>query len=341
MDAEEQTPTEPATDLVLEGGGVKGIALAGAVLPFAEAGYRFPRIAGTSAGAMVAALLAAMQRRGEPLSSLAEIARSLDYSRFRDRGPVASRLGPLALFADGLSLLRSAGVFEGDYLRDWTAGVLADLGVRTFGDLRLDDPGDDGAVHHRYGLVITATDVSRQRFVRLPWDYTDYGLDPDEQPVADAVRASASIPFFFEPSTLRGRDGVSTLVDGGLLSNYPIGIFDRLDEHPPRWATVGIRLSSQAGDRPVPPEPVGDPITLALALLETTLDARQAALRSDPCNIRRSVFVDTSEVAAIDFDITPEQQELLLAAGRAASEKFLASWEYAQWLEDCRGVVSP
>jgi predicted patatin/cPLA2 family phospholipase len=37
-------------DLVLEGGGVKGIALLGAVLTFYDAGYRFKRIAGTSAG---------------------------------------------------------------------------------------------------------------------------------------------------------------------------------------------------------------------------------------------------------------------------------------------------
>ena len=40
-------------DLVLEGGGVKGIALVGATLPLVEAGYRFPRVAGSSAGAIV------------------------------------------------------------------------------------------------------------------------------------------------------------------------------------------------------------------------------------------------------------------------------------------------
>ena len=38
-------------DLVLEGGGVKGIGLAGAVLALDQAGYRFQRVAGTSAGA--------------------------------------------------------------------------------------------------------------------------------------------------------------------------------------------------------------------------------------------------------------------------------------------------
>ena len=61
-------------------------------------------------------------------------------------------------------------------------------------------------------------------------DYRRVGLDPDEQPVADAVRASMSIPFFFRPVSLRATSGLtSTLVDGGLLSNFPIDSLDRTD----------------------------------------------------------------------------------------------------------------
>ena len=55
---------EGSLDLVLEGGGVKGIGLVGAVLTLGDAGYRFPRVAGTSAGAITAALIAALQRAG-------------------------------------------------------------------------------------------------------------------------------------------------------------------------------------------------------------------------------------------------------------------------------------
>ena len=61
---------ENSLDLVLEGGGVKGIGLVGAVLTLADAGYRFPRVAGTSAGAITAALIAALQRSGQPLAQL-------------------------------------------------------------------------------------------------------------------------------------------------------------------------------------------------------------------------------------------------------------------------------
>ena len=336
--AADTTNAVTAADLVLEGGGVKGIGLVGAAMRLAEHGYEFPRVAGTSAGSIVGAVLAALQRRGEGFDQLAEITRTLDYNRFRDRGLAGRLLGPLGFLTDGFSLLLESGVFEGDYLHDWLSGVLADLGVRTFGDLRTDDPGDDGSLHARYSLVVTASDVSRQRFVRFPWDYPDYGLDPDEQPVVDAVRASASIPFFFEPVTLRGERGAATLVDGGLLSNYPITTFDRQDGRTPRWPTIGIRLSAQEENRP--PQQVQGPVALALAVVETAIVGSQSVQQLDPCNVGRSVFVDTSGVGAIDFGISDEEQDRLLATGRNATEEFLGKWDFHAWLRDCRGVGS-
>lgn len=332
-------------DLVLEGGGVKGIGLVGAVATLAEAGYRFPRVAGTSAGAVVAAYVAALQRAGEPLSRLEDIARSVDYGKLRDRGVLGRAAGPLARVVDGLSLAFDGGVFEGDYLRSWVAGTLGDLGVRTFGDLRIDDADLDAAPEQRYGLVVTASDVSRKRLVRWPWDYGLYGLDPDEQPVADAVRASASIPFFFEPVTLRARDAtghqqVSTLVDGGVLSNFPIEMFDRTDGRPPRWPTFGVRLSMRPDGR-VLTHPVRGTVSLALSLVETMLEACDAQHIDDPCVQARSVFVDASGISPVDFGITDEQQEQLLAAGREATVHFLQSFDFAAYLRDCHGVEGP
>ncbi len=57
-------------DLALEGGGVKGIGLAGAVLALDEAGYSFARVAGTSAGAIAASLVAAISKAGQPMPAL-------------------------------------------------------------------------------------------------------------------------------------------------------------------------------------------------------------------------------------------------------------------------------
>ena len=54
-----KTNSNLIADAVFEGGGVKGIALVGAVAVAEEKGYRWANLAGTSAGAIVASLLAA------------------------------------------------------------------------------------------------------------------------------------------------------------------------------------------------------------------------------------------------------------------------------------------
>jgi NTE family protein len=326
-----------AADLVLEGGGVKGVALVGAVAELAAAGYRFPRVAGTSAGALVGCVVAALQRAGEDLSRLETIARTLDYTKFADRGLPWKLLGPLAVASDGITIALDDGVYRGDYFRDWVSGVLSDLGVRTFGDLRTNDPRGESDVTYRYRLVVTVSDVSRKRLAQFPWDYVEYGLDPDEQSVADAVRASGSIPFFFDPVTLTGVHGTSTLVDGGLLSDYPIDIFDALGELPARRPTFGVRLDAlRIGRTEGPVQPVHGPVELAVALIETALEGGQAEHVLNPCNVARSINVDTGGISGTDLSLSAEQRDQLLTAGHVAARTFLASWDFDSWLVRCR-----
>jgi NTE family protein len=336
-----ETPSAagPVTDIVLEGGGVKGVALAGALQPFGDAGYSFARVGGTSAGAIVGAVLAALQQRGEPVSRLEDIARTLDFRKFPDRGFPGRYLGPLGFVADGFAVLLEDGAYEGDYLRRWLAGVLGDLGVKTFGDLRTDDPGGDGSIQHRYRLAVTATDLSRKRLIYLPWQYDEYDRDPDDQRVVDAVRASASIPYFFEPVPLSGPHGTSTLVDGAIVANYPISMFDREDGRPARWPTIGIRLGDPVPDTFDKVDEVTGPVALGAALVETAIEGCQAEHVTDPCNVARTVAVDTSSVSAIDFDIDDAHRRQLTENGRKAAAAFLEDWDYETWLTQCRPAV--
>lgn len=333
------TTRPPVADLVLEGGGVKGIALVGAVQPLAEAHYTFARVGGSSAGALVGAVVAAMQQRGEPLDRLVDIAKSLDYRKFRDRGFPGNLMGPLGFISDAVSVVLEDGAYQGNYLRNWLGGVLKEFGVETFGDLRVDDPGGDGGMHHRYRLVVTASDVSQHRLRYLPWDYEEFGLPPDEQKVVDAVRASASIPYFFEPVQLKHPHGTSTLVDGGLVSNFPIEMFDRQDGKTPRWPTIGVRLDALKLSHEPRAEAVHNPATMGIALIVTAIEACQASHVLTPCNLKRSIFVDTTAVNATDFDITEAQQQALMSAGRASAEEFLRTWSYDDWLRSCRGAT--
>jgi NTE family protein len=147
----------PKADLVLEGGGVKGIALVGAVAVLEEHGYEFNRIAGTSAGSIVGALLAA----GMPTADMVEVMRSIDYTRFQDKGR-EDRFPGGRLY----SLMTQQGIYEGTYATKWLAGLLEPLGVRTFKDLRHGDAALP--LEQRYKLVVTASDVSTGRLRRLP-----------------------------------------------------------------------------------------------------------------------------------------------------------------------------
>src|SRR3954452_18880938 len=90
--------TQLHADLVLEGGGVKGIALAGAVSMLEERGYRFRRVAGTSAGSLVGSLVAA-GIRGDRLR---EMLQSVSLREFRDPPPFA-RFGPMGAFVSVLA----------------------------------------------------------------------------------------------------------------------------------------------------------------------------------------------------------------------------------------------
>lgn len=318
-------------DLVLEGGGVKGIGLAGAVTVLAERGYRFRRVAGTSAGALVGALVAA----GVPAERLAAMVDEIDYAAFQDPG----WLDRVPVVGKALSVLFENGVYEGDAVRSWVEARLMEAGVRTFADLRIDD--DDGTAlppERRYRLVVMASDVSTGRLVRLPWDYARYGLGPDEQLVADAVRASTAIPFFYEPVTLEGAAGRSVLVDGGLLSNFPIDAFDRNDGRRPRWPTIGVKLSARPEANQVP-RPVSGPLGMVAAMVRTMVNARDQMHLDDPCVVDRTIFVDTGRIDATDFDLDRGEQRLLYENGRSAAERFLDEWDWEDHLARCRAVA--
>ena len=331
----------PNADLVLEGGGVKGLGLVGAVLHLMREGYTFPRVAGTSAGSIVAALLAA----GVTAAELSRIMDRLDYSRVPDRAAPG-----IPGLSEGLNLLGRSGAHPGRYIHGFIAEELERLGVRTFADLRRRDKRADANLMpaRAYKLVVTATDVTRGRLLRLPWDYALLNLDPDEQLVADAVRASISIPLFFEPVTVRdGRTGETrTLVDGGVLSNFPIEIFDRTDDARPRWPTLGVKVIPDlpAGSRhlfPGPALPLLPPVRLLEQVVTTAIIGHDQTYLERPCVRRRAIQVDTSGVGVVEFGADSSKREALVANGERAAQQFLAGWDWKRFKRDCRGVPAP
>jgi NTE family protein len=119
-------------DLVLEGGGVKGIGLVGAVLALDSAGYQVTRVAGTSAGAIVASIIAALVAKNEPLSKLHDILTTVSYPDFKKNRGLRGKLGAVGS-AEGLLL--HMGLYDGDYLIEWLGNILDGIGVSHFSDL--------------------------------------------------------------------------------------------------------------------------------------------------------------------------------------------------------------
>lgn len=319
----------PKADLVLEGGGVKGTGLVGALTALVERPdpYEFHRVAGTSAGAIVASFLAA----GVTTAELKQIMTDLDFAEFEDESGLFKHL---KLFGEGFGLLFHEGLFAGDFLHSWVAQILASKGVTTWKDLRIDD--DLLPENQRYKLVVVVSDVSRGLELRLPWDFADVlGVDPDTQLVADAVRASASIPFFFRPfhlpaaKTHSDGNGFVLCTDGGMLSNFPIDVFDRAEN--PRWPTLGVKLSAREQITSATWSPNANGLELGKALISTMCDAHDQTYVADPYYASRTVFVDTTGFSSTNFRLTVTDKATLFDNGHQAGTSFLATWDYQAW----------
>jgi NTE family protein len=186
--------------------------------------------------------------------------------------------------------------------------------------------------------------VTTGQLVRLPWDYRRvYGLDPDEQSVADAVRASMAIPFFFRPVTLSGSTGLtSTLVDGGILSNFPIDSLDRTDGRKPRWPSFGVTVLPnlpEGNDKVIPAlSPIRwlGPPHLLESVITTMLVGRDQAYLNQPWVNARTIRVDSTDVGFLDFDISDNEIEAQYVKGHAAAETFLFTWDWDAYLHRFR-----
>jgi NTE family protein len=319
-------------DLVLEGGGVKGIGLAGAYLTLVEAGYSFARVAGTSAGAIASTLIVALDRAGKQPAELATILGNIDYSEFEHKNLLSKLAGSVGAAAH---LLLDMGLYNGDYLSEWLTPILEDLHVTTFGHLVF-DPVAEGlspAPGHNSRLLIHASDITRRQLLRMPWDYSCYGIDIASYSLVEAVRASMSIPFFFVPVKLKTNavaksadcdewpGGHVTLVDGGMLSNYPVDCFDTDDVVRAPWPTIGVKLSAR--EVKMPPDRAADnTLGEAIDCLSTMMSEWDRG-HFDQVAAKRTVFVDCGSITATDFNLTAADQQTLFDSGRQAATDFV------------------
>jgi NTE family protein len=292
-------------DGVFSGGGIKGLAFAGALEAADDAGYdEWVKVAGTSAGAITAMMLAV----GYDAAGLRHQLETFDFSTIADYGtPVVGRAE---------NLLLRHGLTHGKVLHDWIKQLLAEAPqpATKFGEL-------DGR------LRVVGTDLAHARMVVFPEDvgmYVDESgkqLVPEEFSIADAVRISAGYPYFFPPLTLKdavtGKDGV--LVDGGVCSAFPVFLFDVPEPEHPTW---GFRLFEGAG--PVQHDIGGLdwPIEMLSAVLETSINALDTLELKQWGN--RTIAIPTGEVPTLKFDLTDKEKKYLYNSGLETANAFFA-----------------
>jgi NTE family protein len=302
-------------DGVFEGGGVKGIGLIGALGYLEGRGYKPQNLAGTSAGAIVATLHAA----GYEPDELKSIIGNLDFRKFED----SSLIGRIPIAGPIINVLERLGIYKGDYFLGLMRDLLGAKRVRTFKDLVIPGWADDP--RYRYRVRVVASDITRGCMLILPQDVAQYGLVPDDLEVAVAVRMSMSIPLFFRPVSFKSSEGKSHLVvDGGVLSNFPVELFDSPGE--PAWPTFGFRLT-QPGSPPMERYHIGGPISMLAAMFGTMMEAHDARY-IETHNFVRSITIDPVGIATTQFDLTATQKEALYKSGVAAAEDFLSRWDF-------------
>lgn len=293
-------------DAVFEGGGVKAVAFLGAIAEMEARGYCWEKLAGTSAGSVVAALLAAGYRSEE----LVPIFFKLNYLMLIQTRGVAR----IPLIGSALQLLISKGMHPSDRIEAFIADLLRQKGIRTFRDMPRDK------------LRIIASDVTAGKMLILPDDVAQFEIDPQNFSVAKAVQMSCCIPYYFQPILLEKDDVRHYIVDGGLLSNYPIWLFDV--ERTPKWPTFGFRFGDELSL--ADPQPIKGIISYTKAVVTTMLDAQDQIYVKKPDAVR-TIFIPTFQIKATQFQITTEQKELLYHSGRAATQAFFATWDFDQY----------
>ena len=293
-------PPIHAINGVFSGGGIKGVALAGAAAGAMDAGYRFDHAVGTSAGALVASLVAA----GYQPDELGAAVRWIPWPQLLDWLPVTK----VPVVGKALAMTFHKAQCAGDVIEATWASLLAAKGIATFADLA---PGT---------LRIVATDITHQRGVVLPDDLPDYGIDPAGFSVARAVRMSSAVPFFLRPVPLRNpaTGDVALLADGAMTANFPIRVARRSKV----WPVIGFRfLDSQAHTH----IRVRGPASLARAVVTAGIRAGEVmALTSK----NDAVVVDLrSDRDPLQFDITPDEASLMFDEGRRRASHRLTSTE--------------
>jgi len=320
---------------VFEGGGVRGAAHSGAYQAAKELGIQFERLAGTSAGSIVASLIAA---GGSPdhisnilmqtdIASLLSPPLEEDAIYKNDNKYIkATILLPFKKLKPYKDILRYSGMHSSLKIQDWIEAKLLEL-VKPYRQ-----PGTMGNVlfnELKIPLHIVATNLS----TGLPQVWSTE-TTPEES-VAYAVRCSCSIPFFFQAIGNKN----SILVDGGVVSNLPSFVFSKLlndmSLYTKRPNIINFRLVQNLSELEKTNNIIDYLKKISNAIVSGGTEV-QKTLQTSTYNI----IIKTGDIGSTDFHkMTAKSKKILHDAGRIAVHEFIEN-ERALFKEGNLNAVS-
>lgn len=324
--------------LVVEGGGVKGLAYVGALQALEQHHLleHIEHVAGASAGA-ITALALALGYSVEDIKAMLPT----ELTPFKDSYHWLGWLNPL----NAIHAVRTFGMHPGLVFLQWIKQhIKARLGHEhaTFADLHRQAKASQATAARFRDMYVISSNLST-KLGELFCYYTTPNF-----PIAEAVRMSMAIPLFFEPKTyqkdaqghfiyqqdLPVEDKYGHMyVDGGLIQNFPLNLFDR--EGIPNAEVLGLRVDSPAEIKALrqlqPPvgeaikkrfRPVSSYIAYGEALLGTAMNAQT---KGHIENNFRTVYIDIGDIKTTQFDVTEQEKATMIKSGYAAVNAFLAS----------------
>lgn len=290
-------------DCVFSGGGVKAYAYIGALRSIYNHDITIERVAGTSAGAIIASLLSA----NYSIDELEQLIKTLHVNELLDPPSIIDDIP----FAKWIMIYFKLGIYKGNKLEQWLFEKLSDKGIETFQD-----------IEQGY-LKVVVSDLSLGKLVVIPDDLEKtYGIQPERFSVATAVRMSAGFPYVFMPKYIEGRDREkSVIVDGGLLSNFPLWIFNNKQRL--KRPTLGIKLSESTENQH--PQKIKNALDMMRALVSTMKNAHDSRYisQSDKNNI---IFIPVKHVKTTEFSISEKKKLNLIRLGEQSTNRFLKHW---------------
>lgn len=355
-------------ELVQEGGGVLGVALVGYTYVMEQMGIRFFSLAGTSAGSINALLLASLGKVNElKYEKLLNVLASKNLYDFVDGDKdakdfiesVVEKAKRVKLVWKGMQVIDNIfdnlGLNPGDDFFNWLATVLKENGIKTTDDLLNNFTSlpegleiRDGVAKTTEGLkprfAVITSDITTETKVEFPAMCSLYWKEPDKVNPAMFVRASMSIPYFFEPLILKdipqGPDAMTRwydmakfkgkvpesayFVDGGIMSNFPIDLFHKFDTVP-RLPTFGVKLGV---DRDKANE-ISSPIGMFGALFNSIRHLHDYDFILKHPEYKHLVkSIDIGDHDWLNFGITEEDKVDLFVRGAKAAGDFLRNFDW-------------